>query len=127
MSSAEPDRMGHSTKNRHHSPREHLLLHEAPVWTGLHCQASALGFYGNMGIDMKIGGLILLTLGIAGLLPGQPKDGSRPAPSTVRGKEYPRIHSDRRVTFRVQAPLAKQVAVAGRAADSGMNGNTPTK
>jgi enterochelin esterase family protein len=49
----------------------------------------------------------------------------RPAPSTVRGKEFPRIHADRRVTFRVNAPAAKQVAVAGRAADSGMNGNTP--
>jgi hypothetical protein len=68
-------------------------------------------------IDMKLGGLILFTLGV---LPGQAPDG-RPAASTVRGK----IHSDRRVTFRVQAPSAKQVAVAGRAADSGMNGNTP--
>jgi enterochelin esterase family protein len=48
-----------------------------------------------------------------------------PAPSTVRGKQYPRIHPDLRVTFRVNAPAAKEVAVAGRAADSGMNGNKP--
>lgn len=51
-------------------------------------------------------------------------DGS-PAPSNVRGKEYPRIHSDLRVTFRVNAPSAQTVAVAARGSDSGMNGNTP--
>jgi enterochelin esterase-like enzyme len=49
----------------------------------------------------------------------------KPAPSNVRGKEFPLIHPDRRVTFRVTAPEAKTVAVAGRAADSGMNGNSP--
>jgi enterochelin esterase family protein len=48
-----------------------------------------------------------------------------PAPSNVRGGEYPQIHPDRRVTFRVKAPNAKSVAVAGRAEDSGMNGNKP--
>ncbi len=48
-----------------------------------------------------------------------------PAPSNVRGSEYPLIHPDRRVTFRVAAPTARSVAVAGRAADSGMNGNKP--
>lgn len=50
---------------------------------------------------------------------------ARPAPSNVRGKEYPKIHADLRVTFRVTAPNAQKVAVAGRGADSGMNGNTP--
>ena len=48
-----------------------------------------------------------------------------PAPSNVRGKEYPRILPDRRVTFRVNAPTAQKVAVAARGADSGMNGNIP--
>lgn len=48
-----------------------------------------------------------------------------PAPSNVRGGEYPKIHPDRRVTFRVKAPEAKKVAVAARAADSGMNSNKP--
>jgi enterochelin esterase family protein len=43
----------------------------------------------------------------------------------VRGSEYPKIDPDRRVTFRVKAPNAKSVAVAGRAEDSGMNGNKP--
>jgi enterochelin esterase family protein len=35
------------------------------------------------------------------------------------------IHPDRRVTFRVTAPDAREVAVVGHAADSGMNGDTP--
>jgi len=48
-----------------------------------------------------------------------------PAPSNVRGREYPKIHPDLSVTFRATAPNAKTVAVAARAADSGMNGNTP--
>jgi enterochelin esterase-like enzyme len=52
-------------------------------------------------------------------------DNGTPAPSNVRGKEYPKIHSDLRVTFRVNAPSAAKVAVAARASDSGMNGNTP--
>ena len=56
---------------------------------------------------------------------GQEDPAGKPAPSNVRGKEFPRIHPDRRVTFRVMAPQAQKVAVVGHAADSGMNGNTP--
>jgi GH35 family endo-1,4-beta-xylanase/enterochelin esterase-like enzyme len=42
------------------------------------------------------------------------KEGSQaadtiPAPSNVRGAEYPRIHADRRVTFRIKAPDAQKV------------------
>jgi hypothetical protein len=55
----------------------------------------------------------------------QAPDAGQPAPSNNCGKEYPRIHSDRRVTFRIKLPDAKSVAVAGRGADSGMNGNKP--
>jgi enterochelin esterase family protein len=51
--------------------------------------------------------------------------GAGPAPSNVRGREYPRINDDGSVTFRVSAPNAKSVAVAARSADSGMNGNKP--
>jgi len=32
-----------------------------------------------------------------------------PAPSNIRGAEYPRIHSDLRVTFRIKAPDAKKI------------------
>jgi enterochelin esterase family protein len=68
--------------------------------------------------------ILTMLAGSTGLAWGQAPEG-RPAPSTVRGKQYPRILPGRRVIFRVSAPSAKQVAVAGRAADSGMNGNTP--
>jgi enterochelin esterase-like enzyme len=44
----------------------------------------------------------------------------RPASSTVRGQEYPRILPDRRVIFRARAPEAKTVAVRARGNDSGM-------
>ena len=32
-----------------------------------------------------------------------------PAPSNIRGQEYPRIHPDLRVTFRIKAPDAQKV------------------
>jgi enterochelin esterase family protein len=66
---------------------------------------------------------LLLTL-LPGAFAQSPADGA-PAPSNARGRQYPRIHPDLRVTFRVTAPAAQQVAVAARGADSGMNGNTP--
>jgi enterochelin esterase family protein len=69
---------------------------------------------------------VLAAVVLAAPLHGLAQDEARtPAPSNVRGKEFPAIHADRRVTFRVTAPEAQKVAVAGRAADSGMNGNTP--
>ena len=55
----------------------------------------------------------------------QAPDNSVPAPSNVYGKQYPRIHRDGRVTFQIKLPNAKTVAVAGRGADGGMNGNKP--
>lgn len=67
---------------------------------------------------MKKALLILLFGGVAA-------SAQQPAPSNVRGGEYPWIDSEGRVTFRVRAPAAKSVAVAGRAEDSGMNGNKP--
>jgi enterochelin esterase-like enzyme len=60
------------------------------------------------------------TICFAGLLPillagasnlvndSEPAD-SVPAPSNVRGAEYPRIHTDLRVTFRIKAPNAQKV------------------
>jgi enterochelin esterase-like enzyme len=39
-------------------------------------------------------------------------DETKPAPSNIAGKEYPRIHSDLRVTFRIKAPDAKKVEFA---------------
>ena len=48
----------------------------------------------------------------------------KPAPSTVRGQEYPRILPDRRVVFRARMPEAKTVAVRARGNDSGMGAET---
>ena len=36
-------------------------------------------------------------------------DATSPAPSNIRGAEYPRIHADLRVTFRVKAPDAQKI------------------
>ncbi|WP_165250525.1 hypothetical protein [Paludisphaera soli] len=36
-------------------------------------------------------------------------DASVPASSNIRGAEYPRIHPDGRVTFRIKAPDAQSV------------------
>lgn len=44
---------------------------------------------------------------------GQLKNGF-PAPSSVPNSEYPYIHSDGKVTFRIKAPSAKRVQIMGR-------------
>jgi enterochelin esterase family protein len=41
-------------------------------------------------------------------------DDGRPAPSNVAGREFPRIHDDLRITFRVKAPDAQNVQVVPR-------------
>jgi enterochelin esterase-like enzyme len=62
-------------------------------------------------------------LWFAGLLPlllaaaPDPSEGPKPAesipaPTNIQGKEYPRIHTDLRVTFRLKAPDAKKVEFA---------------
>src|SRR6516165_8738280 len=47
-------------------------------------------------------------------------DDSKPAASNVPRAEYPRIHPDRRVTFRLKAPDAKGVQVQPGGADNGL-------
>src|SRR5262245_8626345 len=47
-------------------------------------------------------------------------DDSRPAPSNVRGAQYPRVHSDLRVTFQVKAPDARKVQVRPGGDDNGL-------
>ena len=60
-----------------------------------------------------LGVLIALTISpLCRAQPAQPApDDSRPASSNVPGAEYPRIHSDLRVTFRLNAPDAQKVRV----------------
>jgi enterochelin esterase-like enzyme len=69
--------------------------------------------------------LLLAAVILLPLAAAQDSDDSKPAASNSYGKEYPRVHPDGRVTFRLKLATAHSVAVAGRASDSGMNGNTP--
>jgi enterochelin esterase-like enzyme len=48
------------------------------------------------------------------------RDDSRPASSNIRGAEYPRVHPDSRVTFRLKAPGARKVQVQPGGADNGL-------
>jgi len=54
------------------------------------------------------GALLLITL-TASLCPAQPADEGQPATTNVMGAEYPRVHADRSVTFRVEAPNARKM------------------
>jgi len=59
-------------------------------------------------------GVLLISVIGPGESAGQTQLKGTPAPSNVRGREYPRIHPDLRVTFRVTAPDAKRVQLAPR-------------
>lgn len=63
----------------------------------------------------------LSTLLVTGIVAwGQAADDSRPATSNLPGMEYPRVHADLRVTFRVSAPNAKKVQVVPGGSDNGL-------
>lgn len=47
-------------------------------------------------------------------------DGFRPADTNVPGAEYPRVHPDGRVTFRLRAPEARQVQLQPGGNDNGL-------
>lgn len=49
-------------------------------------------------------------------------DDSRPAPSNVRNAEYPRIHEDQRVTFRIRAGEARAVQLRPGGDENGLGG-----
>ena len=59
--------------------------------------------------------VLVLVILITGILCALAAPDSTPAPSNVGNAEYPRITSDRRVTFRLKAPNAKQVQLRGGA------------
>jgi len=63
--------------------------------------------------------LLALSLLACGLGGARAED-AQPAMSNVPGAEYPRIHPDRRVTFRLKAPEAKSVKVQPGGADNGL-------
>ena len=57
---------------------------------------------------------VLLTLLLAAPVAAQdPKPAAGiPAPTNIRGAQFPRIHDDLRVTFRIKAPDAQKVIFA---------------
>src|SRR3954469_24805688 len=64
----------------------------------------------------------LLILALAAALPlTQAAGGGAPAPSNVRGAQYPRVDPDGRITFRVTAPTAQKVQIQAGTPD-GMGG-----
>src|SRR5207237_6490774 len=65
---------------------------------------------------MKLFLSLLLACGLARVQ----ADGAKPAPSNVPRAEYPRVHPDGRVSFRLKAPGAKKVQVQPGGADNGL-------
>lgn len=61
-----------------------------------------------------------LTAAIFGPLGAHAADDSQPATSNLPGAEYPRVHSDLRVTFRLRAPGAQKVQVVPGGNDNGL-------
>ena len=55
--------------------------------------------------------ILLLSTLACGLCWGQAADDSKPASTNIMGQEYPRVHADNRVTFRLKAPDAQKVQV----------------
>lgn len=66
--------------------------------------------------------LVSLALAVSACISvwAQTADDTRPATSNLPGAEYPRIHSDLRVTFRVHAPGARKVQVVPGGNDNGL-------
>ncbi len=64
--------------------------------------------------------ILVLTIGVCGLAGAQAAGDSQPASTNLPGAEYPRIHSDLRVTFRVNAPTAQKVQVMPGGNDNGL-------
>jgi enterochelin esterase family protein len=69
---------------------------------------------------LHFGFVLTLPLAVAAAEP----ELSKPAPSGVRGSQYPRLNANGTVTFRVSAKEARQVQVAPRGAGNGL-GDSP--
>ena len=64
--------------------------------------------------------MLLLMVAMGTVAGAQAADDSQPAVSNLPGAEYPRVHADSRVTFRVSAPNAKKVQVVPGGSDNGL-------
>lgn len=63
---------------------------------------------------------LVMALAVCGLCSAQAPDAGVPASSNVLNAQYPRVHSDLRVTFRVNAPTAQKVQIQPGGTDSGL-------
>src|SRR5215470_19146018 len=63
---------------------------------------------------------ILTLLVLVGSIAQAQADDAKPASSNVPRAEYPRVHPDGRVTFRLKAPEAKKVQVQPGGSDNGL-------
>jgi enterochelin esterase-like enzyme len=64
--------------------------------------------------------ILILALTLSASMAQAPADDSRPASSNVLNAQYPRVHPDGRVTFRLTAPNAQKVQLQPGGADNGL-------
>ena len=63
---------------------------------------------------------LIMALALGASMAQAPADDSRPASSNVLNAQYPRVHADNRLTFRLTAPNAQKVQLQPGGADNGM-------
>ena len=63
---------------------------------------------------------LIIALTLAASMAQAPADDSRPASSNVLNAQYPRVHADNRLTFRLTAPNAQKVQLQPGGADNGL-------
>ncbi len=63
---------------------------------------------------------LIMTLAAVMSMAQAPADDSKPAASNVLNAQYPRVHTDGRVTFRITAPAAQKVQLQPGGADNGL-------
>lgn len=63
---------------------------------------------------------LIMALAVAVSMAQAPPDDSKPSASNVLNAQYPRIHADGRVTFRITAPNAQKVQLQPGGADNGL-------
>jgi enterochelin esterase-like enzyme len=62
----------------------------------------------------------IIALALGSSMAQAPADDSRPASSNVLNAQYPRVHADNRLTFRLTAPNAQKVQLQPGGADNGL-------
>ena len=63
---------------------------------------------------------LIIALALGASMAQAPADDSRPASSNVLNAQYPRVHADNRLTFRLTAPNAQKVQLQPGGADNGL-------